>query len=210
MSLALCRFTNPFLLQFSVCASIEDDKSLIQSFKDAKIDLDAKDEFDHWYHLLVAVRERKGDRPENLHFHLDAVKSFGAGKSPPDTTIEDLLAKISQFYGRTVRFHLMSEWEIPKAALPRHGIIPAMSGIATTAAGKSLSLTGAQMSFDRPPSPFDEIQWRIAGEKVMVVLDAFEDKEIDDNLLVSAEELVRIGIEKFILEKTATSEAVNG
>ncbi|HEY5316039.1 MAG TPA: hypothetical protein VIK18_26160 [Pirellulales bacterium] len=200
MPTILPEFSDSRLRRFAVCASIV-DSTVISRYRDHEpVDMDAQNADGQWYHVRIGYRAATKELPEDIHLHIDGVRSFRPSKAAPTTTLEKVVAFVDGFLGVDARLWVKGAYEIPKDALPREGIIQALTGIKTTAGGKGIVLSGARMTFEDRAAPFSQLEWTINGDVADVTLVANSDAVISESYLCDAVSLLTDGIARFVVE----------
>jgi hypothetical protein len=191
MRIQLPSFSDPLLHRLQVCV-ITSDTSLVDRLKGISCDWDAQYGDDFWVHVEISLSEA-----DRIHFHVDAVRSFGAGKSAATSTVDEVLERIAIADGVEAKAWVGALYKFAEEQYPKKGIIPAIS-ITTEVAGTTLALTGAEISFQE--GPFDELKWSMGSDgKLNVFLDALLPIKFDAELLLRAEKSLRSGLNRFVL-----------
>lgn len=192
MPINLPTYADPFLKGLSVCAYISSDTLPSEARAEKTLNIDSRFGDGFWLHLLISKPDEDGD----IHFHVDTVRSFGNRKSKENSNTDEILSKISAFSNIEITVRMQGIYEIPDDRKPKKGLIPALD-VSMEIGDQTLQLSGARMKFSG--EPYQILEWSVTDQQSLKIeLEAMLTMTLDDDFLLTAEKILKDGLNRFV------------
>jgi hypothetical protein len=152
-----------------------------------------------WARLLLEPDDDHGHA--HLHFNICREDDCREVRSIPAVEASELGHLINRFSGRTANIALMGRYCADFGELSERGMICGLRGVSTESCGAQLVLDGASMSIVDHDF-FTRLKWDYADDDDAVIVRLWAEIEcsIEPRYLIDAVELMRNGLDCFVLE----------